>query len=215
MPNFLCTRALQLLQDSSDWESLDLRAILLDNTSTVGSQEDITAVSGYSTLGEVTGTGYARQALANIAVTLDNATNSIKLTADHLSYGGISVGNVAAILIYQHVTDDDDSIPFIYLDNAFTVTAAAPAIVGSETIYVDPIPDRILNTTVLTFTGPSIVTLTATANAGARQLSVEPLDDAIALAATATSPTPGFPIPTNGGPLTITLPANLLEVLAV
>lgn len=56
MPNFLCTRALQLLQTSSDWESLDLRAILLDNTSTVGTQRDVATVSGYSTLGEVTST---------------------------------------------------------------------------------------------------------------------------------------------------------------
>lgn len=214
MENFVYTHGLALLEATADWTTLDLRAVLLDATSTAGADRDAEFVDDIGTLGEVTGTGYARQALTSLATALSEANDALALTAAALAYAAIDVGDIAAVLIYHHETDDTDSIPLFHIGNGFTVTAAAPASIGDTTVYVDPLPARILTGSALTFTGPSIATLTATANAGARSLSVTALSDAIALAATAEAPAEGMPIPTNGGPLTIALPANLLEIAA-
>src|SRR5690606_25433412 len=153
--------------------------------------------------------------LTEKTTTLDVENRLLKYGAAHLSYGGLGVGAIDALLLYLHETDDDDSTPLLFVDNRFRVIASAPAAEGDETIYVDPIPDRLVSGTTLSFPAATIATLGATAEAGARQLQVQPLTGAVALAAEALSPVMEFPIPTNGGPLTISLPADLLEVAAL
>lgn len=211
MPNKVLTRAIDRLQ-GLDWASADVRAILLDNTSTVNDEEDTQYLSGFSTLGEVTGTGYSRQALQNKVSTVDTTNDLVRFSCDALTWGGIDVGYIYALLLYLHVNDDDDSEPLMYFDNTFTVTAAAPAVADDTVIYVDPLADVLPIGTELTFPSAVVATLTAAANAGARSLSVSPLADAISLAATAVTPAIGMPIPTNGDVLTIALPDNLLEI---
>lgn len=209
---FVYTRAIELVQSSLDWENDDIRAILLDNTSTAGSEEDAEFVDDISTLGEVTGTGYTRPMLANAVTALDTTNDLVRWTADSISFGALNVGYTYGLLIYLHVNDDSDSKPLLFIDNVFKVTAAAPAVTGATTVYVDPLPDVLTSGTVLAFPSAVNATLTAGAAKGARQLSVSALSGGIALAAQADSPGTGFPIPSNGGPVTIAFPANLLEI---
>lgn len=212
MANFVFTNQL----DSIDLTSLaaeDIRAILLDASSTVASEEDADFINDFTTLGEVVGTGYSRQALTGETRTVVEASDLIQYSADNLgaSWGAIDVGNVAALLLYKHVTDDTDSIPWIHIDNAFDVIAAAPASASDTIIYVDPLREDIPVASDLNFPSAVTATLSAAASAGDRSISVDALSGAIALAAAATRQTQ-FPIPTNGGPLTIAL-GTFLETL--
>lgn len=210
--NFVYTHALELIQSGSfDWESADVRLILLGNTSTAGDDEDAEVINDIDTLGEVEGSGYTRKVIANASVSLDEDTDTIIWTADPVVYSGLNVGYIYASMLYLHVNDDTDSIPLLYVDNKFSITAAAPAESGDTTIYVDPLPSVLHAGDVLTFPNAVQVTISSGASAGARQLSVEAIPDDIALAAQAQSPARIFPIATNGGQLKITL-GNIVEI---
>jgi hypothetical protein len=97
----------------------DLRLILLGGTSTVGTQPDVTTLAGFTTLGEVTGTGYSRKVLANQTVTKNNISNSADCDCDDVVYDALSAGTLVGALIYLHVTNDTDSVPLVFMDQGF------------------------------------------------------------------------------------------------
>lgn len=208
---FVYTHGLESLL-SLDWENADVRVILVDSTSTAGDDEDAAFIDDIDTLGEVSGTGYSRKALENKTATLDATGDKVVFSADDVVYGGIDVGQIYGVLFYLHVNDDTDSVPLLFIDNSFLVTAAAPAAAGDTTVYVDPLVDRVLIGSVLAFPNAVLATLTATADAGDRELAVQALDGEIELATSAIAPAEGFPIPTSGDVLTIGIPDILLEI---
>lgn len=209
--NFVFNAALGLLQEL-DWPNADVRVILLGESSTVGDEPTAEVIDDFDVLDEVAGTGYERKSLESKTVTVDDENARAYLTAGALTYSEINVGYIHAMLFYLHVNDDTDSIPIAYVSNKFAVRAAAPASSGDTVLYVDPIPDLLPVGTELIFPNATIVTVASTAGAGNRSLTVEALPDDIALGAEAITPSPGWPIPTNGTPLTISFPDDLLEI---
>ena len=121
MANFVYTRAktnlakgLLNLHTGGD----DIRVMLLMTDTTADTQEDVATISAFTTLDEMDGSGYTRQALANEVVNEDAANNRAEFDADNAEFGSVGAGtrSVAAALLYKHVTNDTDSIPIAYID---------------------------------------------------------------------------------------------------
>ena len=117
MASFVYTEAKRaLLAGDLDLNAHDIRVMLVDSTTTADTEEDATTISGITTLGELSGTGYARVALANEAVAADNTNNRGEFDSDDAAWTGIDAGTAAAALVYRHVTNDTDSVPIAYID---------------------------------------------------------------------------------------------------
>lgn len=193
MASFAYTNAAKtILAGTTILSSQDIRCLLVRDGTTADTERDVLTIDDFTTLDEVSGTGYSRKTLASKAVTADNANDLAKFTFDAIEWTGLDAGEIAAAILYRHVTDDTDSIPLFYLDGRFYVTAAAPASGGATTIYVDPLPGALASGATLAFPGVT-ATLTAPATRGARSLSVSALSGAISINTTAESPANGFP----------------------
>lgn len=99
----------------------DLRfAILMSNTTadTETEKQFISGGSGFTTLDEYNGSGYARQNIANEAAAVDLTNSRFELTADPLLYAALGVGTRQAVGVLQllHVTSDADSLPDVYYE---------------------------------------------------------------------------------------------------
>jgi len=117
MASFVYTEAKRaLLAGELDMDTHDIRVMLVDSTTTADTEEDATTISGITTLGELSGTGYARVALANEAVAADNANDRGEFDADDAAWTGIDAGTAQAALVFRHVTNDTDSVPIAYID---------------------------------------------------------------------------------------------------
>jgi hypothetical protein len=95
----------KLASGDLDLGSADVRALLLDNTQATDVDRDFVD----DLTGELTGTGYARKALANLDVTRDDANDRVVFTADPIEWEEIDAGAVDRLALYVHVTDDTDS----------------------------------------------------------------------------------------------------------
>lgn len=105
----------------NDMAAADLRAALLMSNTTADTENDgISFVDDITTLDECDGAGYAREALANILASVDDANDRALLDADDLDYGavGAATRQVVGVLIYVHVTNDADSVPLLWLEYA-------------------------------------------------------------------------------------------------
>ena len=117
-----------------DWDTDDMRILLVDSTTTVDTEDDVTSLSGYSTLGEISGTGYARKALTGRTVTTDTANNRAELDADDITFTGITAGTTIGMLIFKFV----DGTAANDLPVAFSEFAAPIVTNGGDlTITVD------------------------------------------------------------------------------
>lgn len=99
----------------------DIRVMLLmTNTTADTDQDGIDNVADIGTLDECDDTGYARQALANEAVTEDTTNNRAKFDADDASFTGLSgdgTRDVQGALIYKHVDGNPlNDIPIQFVD---------------------------------------------------------------------------------------------------
>ena len=119
MANFWYTVATKQIADKLiDWVNDDIRLMLCDNTTSVDTEKDVTLINGFTTLGELSGTGYARKVLASKAANKDDTNDRTELDAGDVLFTGINAGTAANALIFKHVTDDTDSIPLFYIDQA-------------------------------------------------------------------------------------------------
>jgi len=117
MANIVYTQATKEIGDGNiDWINDDIRVILVDNSTTADTEEDAATISGFTTLGELSGTGYSRKVLASKAVNKDDANNRTEFDAADVVYTSINAGTAQAAIIYKHVTNDTDSIPLMYID---------------------------------------------------------------------------------------------------
>jgi len=94
----------------------DLRVLLVDNTTTCDTEDDTEFLAGFTTLGELSGTGYVRKQLANQAVNEDLPNDRAEFDADDVTWTAINAGTAAAAVIYRHVTDDSNSEPILFID---------------------------------------------------------------------------------------------------
>ena len=108
--------------------TIDARVALLMSNNTVAANEDADTLSAL-TLDECDASNYVRKALVNEAVTEDNANDRAELGADNLVWTGLgnptaSTRTIAGLLLYEHVTNDADSVPIAFIDTGgFPFTA--------------------------------------------------------------------------------------------
>lgn len=103
---------------SLDLSSDDLRVLLVMSNTTADTEDNVTTISGITTLDEYDGTGYARQALTGEAYSKDAANNRSEFTAAKTTFPTLGAGTRQCVgaLVYKHVTDDTDSIPIAFVD---------------------------------------------------------------------------------------------------
>lgn len=122
--SFVFTWAAAAMEDGAfpGFASMDVRAALLKPkaSTSVDTEQDVDFLADFTTLGELVCTGYARQPLAGLTDTRDDANNRGKFSADDTAFGNLGGAvndTIGAILLYQHVSNDADSRPLIYADN--------------------------------------------------------------------------------------------------
>lgn len=111
-----------------------LRALLLRSTGTYVFNPDHDFVADLFSNGgvEITVASYARQTLAGKTLTLDDTNNRSVLDFDNIAYGNLEVGQtVAALVLYEFLTNDADSPLIYHLDGKTKVVAAAPAVAST------------------------------------------------------------------------------------
>ena len=183
MPNIVYNKFLELIaKNDLDWESDVIRVLLERSTSAYSPDVDHDFLDSFTGGGgvEISVASYARQTLANGAVNLDDTNDRAELDGDNIAFGALETGQtVNAIIVYQQVGGDDTTPandPLIaYIDGKITVTLAADAASSATTIYVDPLDEALDSGTALDFGGGATCSLSSSAAAGARSLSVTAL----------------------------------------
>lgn len=115
-----------LLAGEINFATDDIRVALVMTNTTADTEADVATMGGFSTLDEMDGAGYARQALTGEAVAADNANDRGEFDANNVTFAGVSAGTrqVAGIVLYRHVTNDADSVPIAFIDSGgFPFTA--------------------------------------------------------------------------------------------
>lgn len=74
-------------------------------------------IVGGSPEAEVTASGYARQALSNVTLNVDDPNDFAYLDAADVLFSGMTAGqDVGGALLYLEVTNDSDSIPIAWYE---------------------------------------------------------------------------------------------------
>ena len=110
----------------------DIRAVLVMTNTTADTEVDTEFMSGFTTLDEMDGVGYARVALAAEAFAVDLVNDRWEFAASPFTFAAVSAGTrqVQGLLLYLHVTNDADSKPLMYIDGTgFPFTANGEDIV--------------------------------------------------------------------------------------
>lgn len=117
---FLASNAISGTPVTPDWRA----AMLMSNTTADTENDGISVVSDLNTLDECDGSGYTREALQNMSVSKDDANDRALIDADDIDFGevGAATRAVQGVLIYHHDTDDDSSIPLVWLEFASNKT---------------------------------------------------------------------------------------------
>lgn len=107
----------------------DMRVLLAMTNTTLDTEEDDENIADTTTLDEMDGSGYVRKALASEAVSEDTANNRAEFDADDVTWSSLGAGTrqMAAILLYKHVTNDADALNFAYIDSGGFPLAATGA----------------------------------------------------------------------------------------
>ncbi len=113
-PQFRLAMAQQLL----DLEAEDWRAALLMTDSTVLTDTDAEFLDDIADVDEFDGAGYARQTLSSVALTVDVASNEVRLDAADVSFGALSAGlrRIKGLLLFTWGGTDATSRPAIWID---------------------------------------------------------------------------------------------------
>lgn len=86
-------------------------ALVSDSTAYTFDPDNHTFVSdvldGGTTAAEFSGTGYNRQGLANVSVTVDNVDDEGVIDADDTVFTGLNGDTIQAIIVYKQVGGDD------------------------------------------------------------------------------------------------------------
>lgn len=101
-----------------DLDTDDIRILLVMTSTTADTNTDALTISGFTTLDEFNGAGYARQALTNEAVNADVANARAEFDADDCAFGALSNGTrqITGLVMYKFVVDDTQSIPIAYMN---------------------------------------------------------------------------------------------------
>ncbi len=109
---------------------MNVRAVLVMTNTTTDTQEDIALMNGWTGgatgLDEMDGTNYARQNIGTQVVDEDTGADRAEFNGANVTFAFLEAGTrqVEGLLIYEHVTNDTDSIPIAYINGTgFPFTA--------------------------------------------------------------------------------------------
>lgn len=118
------------MKGNIDLDGDDIRSMLVMTNTTADTEKTKTTIDGFTTLDEFDGSGYTRQTLTGKVVVKNTVNNRGEFSMDNITFGPIDAGtrDIAAVLIYKHVTDDTDAIPLFYIN---TGAGLAPPITAT------------------------------------------------------------------------------------
>ena len=119
--SFLYTYAKsQIIADTPgiDLDNDDIEVMLVMSNTTADTEEDKEHVADFTTLDEMDGVNYARQNLANPAISVDTANDRALFDADDQLWNALGNGarQVQAALIYKNTGAAATDIPIAYID---------------------------------------------------------------------------------------------------
>lgn len=100
-------------------DTASYRMLLVRSTSTYTPDKDHDFLSDLFSGGlvEISVASYSRKTISGITITADDAGDAVRVTFSDVDFGSLESGQtVKAIVIYRHETDDNDSVPLVYLD---------------------------------------------------------------------------------------------------
>jgi hypothetical protein len=105
-----------------DLNADDMRLILVMTNTTADTDVDADNTGTY-TLDEMDGTNYARQALANEAVNVDDTNDRAEFDADDVTINSLGNGTrqMQGYLIHEFITNDAASFPLVWNDFSTTI----------------------------------------------------------------------------------------------
>jgi len=109
----------KIAKADADFDSLDLRGILVMSNTTADTEDDKATISAFTTLDEYDGSGYARPDFAAITVTEDLPNNRAEISVSNFTFGatvGVGTRQAVGMIYYVFVTNDTDSWPVAYVD---------------------------------------------------------------------------------------------------
>lgn len=121
------------------------------------------------------------------------------------TFTAVSGAAVQAVALYKDTGTSSTSRMIAFIAGKFVVTCDTQAVSTATTIAVEPLKAGIPNGTVLVFSNGASATLSATANAGDRALTVSALAATITAGSRALAPVTGsgLPVTPNGGNIVI------------
>jgi len=104
-------------------DSADARAMLAMSNTTIDTEEDVQTLSGFTTIDEGAGAGYAELVLANLSVGYDTTNDRLVIDAGNGDFdrGGDTVAastrNITRICVYRYVDGTDaNDVPWFSID---------------------------------------------------------------------------------------------------
>lgn len=112
----------RLMSGDMDLNADDMRLILCMTNTTADTDVDADNTGSY-TLDEMDGTNYARQALANEAVNVDDTNDRAEFDADDVSIASLGNGTrqMQGALIHEFITNDAASFPLCFIEFSSTI----------------------------------------------------------------------------------------------
>lgn len=122
--SFVYTRAKrEIFLGDVQFDTDDIRLILVMTNSSANTEEDTTFIDQFGTLDEYDGGARppafaSRDALASEAVNEDTANDRAEFDATDFTFSSLVAGTRQAlgVIVYQHKTNDADSVPLVYID---------------------------------------------------------------------------------------------------
>lgn len=107
MANFVYTPAKQkIAKGDADFDTLDVRAILVMTNTTADTDQDAATISAIGTLDEYDGSGYSRPDLGSSTITQDDTNNRSEIDYPDFTFGSaVAAGarQAAGFIIYVRV----------------------------------------------------------------------------------------------------------------
>ena len=121
-------------ENTIDWETDNLDALLLMTNTTADTDIDADTVDGITTLDESDATDYAHEDITTPAVSVDDTDDEMVWTSDNWVWsglGGDATRDYQGALIVKYVDGGTGDIPLFFSDFASDITSAATQVTAT------------------------------------------------------------------------------------
>lgn len=109
----------KLAKADIDFDSADVRAILVMSNTTADTDQDAATISAIGTLDEYDGSGYSRPDLGASTITQDDTNNRSEIDFGDFTFGatvGVGTRQAVGMIYYVEVGADSVDLPIAYVD---------------------------------------------------------------------------------------------------